>query len=87
MMIAPQMLDAVLALIALEAVGLGHWLRRSGRRSLVAPIMCFLAAGGCLMLAVRLALSGDASVALGTALIGGFAFHVAFFATLLRRGP
>ena len=50
--------DALLVLLAVEAVALGWWWRRTGRGVAPRAFLPFLAAGAGLLLAMRTALAG-----------------------------
>ena len=82
-----RLVDALLALVALEAVAL-TWLRVArGRGPRVAQALTFLAAGAGLLLAVRAALAGwPAWVALA-ALAGAGMAHVAHLVVDARGDP
>ncbi|MBI1391976.1 MAG: hypothetical protein GC152_04465 [Alphaproteobacteria bacterium] len=85
MIVTPAMLDAVLGLVMLEAAALAFLLLRRNRNALLPPVLMFLAAGACLIYAVRIALGGQHSAHLAGALLGAFAFHAGFLVLLLRR--
>lgn len=53
-----RVIDAILCLVALEAAALVAWRIRSGVRPVLPPLLCNLASGAALMLAIRAALTG-----------------------------
>ena len=55
-----HIVDAILVLVAMEAVLLLIWRRRTGRGPPPVALLCNLASGAALMLAVRAALTGAA---------------------------
>ena len=71
-----RIVDAILVLVALEAVVLVAVARRSGRVR-PAAILANLLAGACLMVALRLALAGAGGHWIGLALAGSLAAHLA----------
>ena len=72
--------DAILALVVVEAAALVLYHLRTGRGIKPARLLANLAAGFCLVLAVRLALSvGD------TSFVGETAIGAALFAALLAH--
>lgn len=68
--------DAILALVVLECVALIAWRLRRGKGPSPLDIAANLAAGACLLLAVRAALMGDEIVLLVALAASGLA-HVA----------
>lgn len=58
MTISPHLIDAILGLIGVEALGLSIWLYRARGSRLVPALICFLVSGALLMLALRFSLSG-----------------------------
>ncbi|MEY3552209.1 MAG: hypothetical protein RL735_557 [Pseudomonadota bacterium] len=56
--------EAILALVALECAALIYWRLKRGRGPAPLDIVANLAAGACLLLAVRAALLGDAAMLL-----------------------
>ena len=52
-----RIVDAILVLVALEAAALLLWRRRTGRGPAPVPLLCNLASGAALMLAVPLVLT------------------------------
>ncbi|WP_363351142.1 hypothetical protein [Methylocystis echinoides] len=73
----PRFIDAILALVALEAVGvLGlRWSRVSGPEPL--GFLCTLSAGAFLLLALRNALAGASTFAIAASLVLALASHLA----------
>ncbi len=87
MTITPALLDLVVAGVVLEAVALGLLAARSGKLWLALPLALFLAAGGALLFAVRLAVAGAGDAVLGAALTAGFAAHAACLFLLFKHAP
>lgn len=81
---SPHIADAILAVLALEAIGLALHRRRTGRGPTLRAVLPFLAAGACLVLALRGALSGARWEWIAVALTGALVAHVA---DLSRRWP
>ncbi len=75
--VTPGTLDLILALVALEAVGLAGLLALRGAMRLVAPALLHLAAGGLLLLAVRAALADPGSPVVALALLASLLAHAA----------
>ena len=74
--------DAILVLVVLEAAGLVLYHLRTGRGVRPGHLLANLAAGFCLVLAVRLAMGVDhrniiGAAAIGTALFAGLLAHIA----------
>lgn len=80
-----RIVDLVLGLVALEAVLLVSYRRRSGRGVAVAELLAFLFAGACLLLALRAALVGASWEWVAAPLAGSFAAHVADLRLRWRR--
>jgi hypothetical protein len=78
--------DLALGLLALEAVALVLLLRRRGQGAALPGLLLFLAAGACLLLALRAALVGAAWVWVALPLLGALAAHLAELRLRLRRG-
>jgi hypothetical protein len=57
---SPHLIDAVLALTAVEAAFLVYWRRKTGRGPFLAEVTSLLAPGICLMLALRATLANAA---------------------------
>ena len=55
-----RIIDAILVLVAIEAAFLLAWRARTGRGPAPIPLLCNLASGASLMLALRAALTGAA---------------------------
>jgi hypothetical protein len=71
-----RIIDIILALMAVEAVGLIILRRVLGRGPSALEILISLAAGLCLMLALRVALTGGAWQAIALALAASLVVHV-----------
>ncbi len=76
-----RIIDAILALMLLEAAGFALHHRRTGRGIATADLLPNLAAGVCLLLALRAALTGWSAVWIALALTGALLAHT----TDLRR--
>ena len=59
---SPGLIDAILCLVGLEFIALQIFRARTGRGPRALDLLFNLVAGGCLLLAVRTALSGAAQV-------------------------
>jgi hypothetical protein len=82
-----RLVDAILALVAVEALALLWWRRARGRGPPVVQSLAFLGSGAALLLALRAALGGwPAWVALGALLLAGVA-HVVHLGLDGRRAP
>ncbi len=77
--------DFVLAIMAVEAGLLAWHRRRSGRGVPVAELLAFLAAGTCLLLALRAALVGASWVWAAAALAGAGVAHAVDLGLRWRR--
>ncbi|MFN0218708.1 MAG: hypothetical protein ACKVP4_07855 [Hyphomicrobium sp.] len=69
--------DIVIALMAVEAVALIAYHRATGRGVNTSQVLSNLAAGVCLFLALRLALTGAPWTWIGVALVASLAAHLA----------
>lgn len=79
-----RIVDAILVLVALEALGLILWRRRAGPPL---PLLCNLTSGAALMLAVRAALTGAHwTILAGCLAVSGLA-HVTEMALRLGTAP
>lgn len=79
------MVDLVLAMIALEALGVGLYLWGRGRLRQGASLLATLASGFSLALALRLALAEAALPFMALALLAGLLCHLTDLALRLRR--
>ncbi len=70
-------IDLILALIALEGVGLLVLRRVTGRGPSAGALLPNLLAGAALLVAMRLALTGEAPALVGLALLAGLLAHLA----------
>lgn len=77
--------DAVLLLVMVEAVALALWHRRTGRGPEPRHLLPNLAAGFCLLLALRLGLTGGGSATLALCLAGALVAHLADLRIRWRR--
>jgi hypothetical protein len=68
--------DLILACLALEAVGLWAFRRATGRGPSLTSLAPGLLAGACLVLGLRLAVTGAPWALVGLALSAGFAAHL-----------
>ncbi len=80
-----RVVDLVLVLVAVEAALLAWHCRRSGRGVPVAELLACLAAGACLLLALRAALVGASWVWTAAALAGAGVAHAADLGLRWRR--
>ena len=69
-------IDLILLLMAVEAVALLAWRHFTGTGVTPRALVPFLAAGVCLMLAVKFALTGQDWFLIALALAGAFVFHL-----------
>jgi hypothetical protein len=82
----PHFIDAILALVLLEAAVVLFLGARRGDAAAAIGFLCTLAAGGFLLLALRQALAGAAPLALGLSLALALAAHLADLALRWRAG-
>lgn len=80
-----HVIDAILLLVACEAVVLVIARRRHGRP--LVPLLCNLGSGAALMLAVRAALTGAPWPAVAACLAAAFVAHGTELGLRLRSGP
>ena len=80
-----RIIDAILVLVALEAVALLLLRRRRGRGPAPASLLANLAAGAALMLALRTALTGAGWPLTALCLLGALAAHAAEMWLRFRR--
>lgn len=71
-----QLLDAILALMALEGVALLGWRRCRGSGIGAGDLLANLAAGAALLVACRLAVGGASALAMAVALAAALAGHL-----------
>jgi hypothetical protein len=69
-------MDALLGLVLLEALGLVYWWKRTGRGIAPQRLWPNLAAGGCLMLALRFASGGATFAPIAVCLMGALLAHL-----------
>lgn len=79
-----RVIDAILVLVALEAVALLAWRARTGRGPAPRPLLCNLASGAALMLAVRASLTGAAWPVVAACLLGALGAHAGELALRIR---
>lgn len=84
-MIAPWMIDLIIAGMAAEFILIAAGLAYAGQRAWIGPVVWFLASGALLLLAVRFALAGQESAYIGTALIAAFATHILLLVAVWHR--
>ncbi|WP_375463685.1 hypothetical protein [uncultured Methylobacterium sp.] len=82
-----RIIDAILVLVALEAVALLVLRRRAGRGPAPAKMLCNLASGASLMLAVRAGLVGADWPVVALCLMAALAAHLGELSLRLRRRP
>jgi hypothetical protein len=75
--ITPGMLDAIVAGVALEFVGLAALLVHARSPRLIVPLLLYLASGAFLLLALRASLAGAATAWIALALLASLVVHVA----------
>ncbi|MDC7784601.1 hypothetical protein PQJ75_04065 [Rhodoplanes sp. TEM] len=80
-----RVVDLILALVALETIGLALLHRSTGRLPRLAVLLPNLAAGAFLLLAVRAALVGADWVWVAASLLGALVAHLADLATRVAR--
>lgn len=80
-----RIVDAILVLVAVEAVGLLAWRRYTGRGPAPFPLLCNLASGASLMLAVRAALTGADWLVVAECLLLSLVAHVTEVGMRLRE--
>ncbi|RAI33033.1 hypothetical protein [Rhodoplanes serenus] len=79
-----RVIDLVLILVVIEAVGLAVLARLTRRVPQIGTLLPNLAAGACLLLAVRAALAGAAWPWVAAALLAALVAHLADLGTRLR---
>lgn len=72
-----DIIDLILLLMVVEVIALLVWRHFTGAGVAPGALLPFLAAGVCLMLAVKFALTGQDWTYVATALGGAFIFHLA----------
>lgn len=77
-----RIVDLILAMLALEAIGLAWWRRARGG---LLPFLPGLAAGACLLLALRAATTAAAWPWIAVALLGALVAHLLDLGVRLRR--
>lgn len=70
-----RIVDLILALVVLEAIGLVVWRRLTGRGIEPVGLVANLAAGACLLLALRAALTGSGWETIAAWLAASFVAH------------
>lgn len=73
---SPSIIDAILALVAVEAVALVFYRVRSKRGMPVAEVVAFLGAGAALMIALRVLATGGGFATFAVAMLGSLAMHL-----------
>jgi hypothetical protein len=81
-----RIIDLILVLVALEAAALLLWRARSGRGPAPVPLLCNLASGAALMLALRAALTGAAWPVIAGCLVGSLLAHATELGLRLGAG-
>lgn len=79
-----RIIDGILVLVALEAVALLVWRARTGRGPAPVPLLCNLASGAALMLALRAALTGAEWPLVAACLFGSLVAHATELGLRLR---
>ncbi|MFO1455917.1 MAG: hypothetical protein U1F18_06710 [Steroidobacteraceae bacterium] len=80
----PTLVDGLLVFVALEAVVLYAWHRRTGGGLAPRTILSVLLPGACLMLALRAALANQGGAAIAGWLLAALLAHLADLATRWR---
>jgi fatty acid desaturase len=80
-----HIIDFILALMALEAVALLVFNRMTGRGVSPRAILPFIAAGACLMLSLRVALTGGSWQLIALLLMAAFVMHLLDIGLRWRR--
>lgn len=79
-----RIIDGILVLVALEAAALLAWRARTGRGPAPIPLLCNLASGASLMLALRAALTGAAWPIVAAWLVASLVAHLSELGLRLR---
>ncbi|CAL8977144.1 hypothetical protein RHODGE_RHODGE_00394 [Rhodoplanes serenus] len=82
--VSGRVIDLILILVVIEAVGLAVLARLTRRVPRIGTLLPNLAAGACLLLAVRAALAGAAWPWVAAALLAALVAHLADLGTRLR---
>ncbi|MDX2288126.1 MAG: hypothetical protein NW217_04815 [Hyphomicrobiaceae bacterium] len=77
--------DVILAVMVIEAIVLGGRALRGAKGPGLIEILANLASGACLVLALRMALTGEPPQVIGLFLMGSFAAHLVDLWYRLRR--
>lgn len=77
--VGPGMIDAILVLVAVEAIAVRHWLARHGAAHRTSVALAVLASGAGLLLAARAALAGDHGLVALALLASGVAHAVSLW--------
>ncbi len=85
--ISGNTIDAILALVALEALALFAYRRATGRGPSPLPMLFTLLAGGFLLLALRAALTGAGAASVGAFAAAAFIAHGADLASRWAGAP
>ena len=80
-----RIVELILGLVALEALGLVLWLTRTGRGLMARPLLLNLTSGAALMLALRASLVGAGWSVIAAWLALSFAAHLGELGLRLRR--
>lgn len=82
-----RVIDLILVLVGVEAAGLALLHRLTGRVPRLAALLPNLAAGACLLVAVRAALTGAEWIWVAASLLGALIAHIADLLTRQVRDP
>jgi hypothetical protein len=80
----PRLVDAVLCIVAVEAVALAVRRRRTGRGPALGPLLAFLGSGAALLVALRAALAGAPAWTVPAALAAAGLLHLRHLRDLAR---
>ena len=71
-----SLIDAIIILVAIEAIAIFLWRVKTGRGPALSSVICNLLAGAFLLLALRHAIAGAAEVWIALCLLTAFASHI-----------
>lgn len=85
MQVGPPMIDAILALVAIEFLVLSAFLARARAKGLIAPLFFFLASGALLLAAFRFSLAEADARVVSACLALAMVSHIATLALVAQR--
>lgn len=80
-------IDAIIALVAVEAIAILLWRAKTGNGPAVFSLLCNLLAGTFLLLALRNALGAASEVWIGLCLVAAFAAHLLDVCSRWEQAP